>query len=236
MKKYLRRFESTMWLCIKGLLYLLLMTIFIWIMGKEYIGLTRPSRTLGITVSTFVIVGMLFLSVYGKYDVGRRKSKPIMHSLWLAVICTDVITYLQNMIMKTTSNAITAFRLENLGLLGLAIILQIIVIVIFVYGGNALFFKIHKPERCCIITSSQERLDELVASILKFKKQYQITKVLDYKSKHIEEEIKNSDTVFIYDVPSDIRTDIMRWSYKYKVNVYFNPEIEDIMEYVPDDK
>ena len=231
MKKYLRRFESTMWLCIKGLLYLLLMTIFIWVMGKENIGLTRPSRTLGITVSTFVIVGMLFLSVYGKYDVGRRKSKPIMHSLWLAVICTDVITYLQNMIMKTTSNAITAFRLEDLGLLGLAIILQIIVIVIFVYGGNALFFKIHKPERCCIITSSQERLDELVASILKFKKQYQITKVLDYKSKHIEEEIKNSDTVFIYDVPSDIRTDIMRWSYKYKVNVYFNPEIEDIMEY-----
>ena len=56
------------------------------IAGKENIGLTRPSRTMGITVSTFVIVGMLFLSVYGKYDVGRRKSKPIMHSLWLAVI------------------------------------------------------------------------------------------------------------------------------------------------------
>ncbi|MFR3386214.1 MAG: hypothetical protein ACLTST_07195, partial [Lachnospiraceae bacterium] len=44
----------------------------------------------------------------------------------------------------------------------------------------------------------------------------------------------------MYNVPVEYRTDIMRWSYKYKVNVYFNPEIEDIMElnaeqYVLDD-
>ena len=64
--------------------------------------------------------------------------------------------------------------------------------------------------------------------------------VLDYRDPGIGEKIKGLDTVFMYDIPVDSRTSIMRWCYKFKVNVYFNPEIEDIMElnathYVLDD-
>ena len=90
MKKNLHKFESTLWLIIKTLLYFLLLLVFILTLGRENIGLTRPSRTLGITVSTFIVVGLLFLSVYGTYDVGRKKSKPLAYSLSLAVICTDI--------------------------------------------------------------------------------------------------------------------------------------------------
>ena len=70
MKKHLYKFETTMWLSIKFVFYILLMYAFLHIMGKDSIGLTRLSRMLGITVSTFVVVGLLFLSVYGRYDVG----------------------------------------------------------------------------------------------------------------------------------------------------------------------
>ncbi|MBQ5392235.1 MAG: hypothetical protein IIU52_00165, partial [Bacteroidaceae bacterium] len=41
---------------------------------------TRPSRTLGMTMLTFVIVGLLMVAIYGKYDIGRRKNKPIIYS------------------------------------------------------------------------------------------------------------------------------------------------------------
>ena len=56
----------------------------------------------------------------------------------------------------------------------------------------------------------------------------------------IEEQIQKADTVFMYDVPSQRRLKIMRLCYQYKVNVYFNPYLEDIMEinavhYVLDD-
>ena len=72
------------------------------------------------------------------------------------------------------------------------------------------------------------------------KKQYAVSSVVDYRSTELERYIRDSQTVFMYNVPVEYRTDIMRWSYKYKVNVYFNPEIEDIMElnaeqYVLDD-
>lgn len=230
MKKHLHKFETVLWSFIKAVLYISLLFVFIKVLGKESIGLTRLSRTLGITVSTFVVVGFLFLSVYGKYDVGRRKSKPIIYSLSLAAMCTDVITYLQVMIMRTNQPDVYLFRLYSLGLLVIAFLIQVMIIIIFSYAGNWLFFLIHEPEKCCVITSSQKSLDEIVFAIQKFKKQYAITSVLDYRSDKIKEHIKEAQTVFIYDVPVEARTDIMRWSYKYKVNVYFNPEIEDIME------
>lgn len=230
MKKHLHKFETTLWLFIKAVLYISMMVIFIKVLGRESIGLTRLSRMLGVTILTFSVVGLLFLSVYGRYDVGRRKSKPIIYSLTLAVICADVITYLQLMIMRTNIPDVNQFRLNSLGLLGIAMAIQILVIIFFSYGGNWLFFKIHRPEKCCVITSSQESLDEIVFAIRKFKKQYEISTVLDYRSDKIKKYIRDAETVFIYDVPVEARTDIMRWSYKYKVNVYFNPEIEDIME------
>ena len=240
MKKHLHKFETTMWLFIKFVLYILLMLVFTNIMGKDSIGLTRLSRTLGITVSTFVVVGLLFLSVYGRYDVGRRKSKPIIYSLALAIACTDIITYFQLMIMRTNRPDMFGFRFLSLGLLLLVFLVQVVVIVIFTYFGNWLFFLIHEPEKCCVITSSQKSLDDIVFAMQRFKKQYQVSSVLDYHSDQIKEHIKEVQTVFIYDVPVEARTDIMRWCYRYKVNVYFNPEIEDIMElnaeqYVLDD-
>ena len=95
--KHLHKFESTLWLVIKLVFYFALLAAFILVQGQENIGLRRLSRTMGITVLTFVVVGLLLLTVYGAYDVGRRKSKPIIYSMTLAVICTDIVTYLQVM-------------------------------------------------------------------------------------------------------------------------------------------
>ena len=239
MKKHLHKFESTLWLVIKTLLYFSLLTTFITVQGEESIGLRRLSRTMGITVFTFVIVGLLLMSVYGTYDVGRRKSKPIIYSMSLAVVCTDVITYLQVMIMRANTN-IQEFKLRGIELLFITITVQIIIIIVFTYGGNALFFLIHEPEKCCVITSCQESLDVIAYAIGRFRKQYRISSVIDYRSEEIERHIRESETIFIYDVPPERRLLILRLCYKYKVNVYFNPYLEDIMEvnakhYVLDD-
>ena len=239
MKKHLHKFESTLWLVIKFLLYFLLLLTFIIVHGKENIGLTRLSRTMGTTVFVFVIVGLLLLSVYGSFDVGRRKSKPIIYSLSLAVACTDVVAYLQVMIMRANTD-IHEFRLRGIELLILTMVIQIAIIIVFTYTGNALFFAIHEPEKCCVITSCQESLDVIAYAICRFRKQYKITSVVDYRCSDIEPYIEKAETVFVYDIPAERRLMIMRLCYKHKVNVYFNPYLEDIMDvnakhYVLDD-
>ena len=159
MKKKIKRFESMLWLAIKLILYILLMAIFMLVLAEDNPALIRLSRTMGITISTFVVVGLLFVSIYGKYDVGRKKSKPIIYSMSLAVIFTDIITYLQLMVMNTIVPRVSALRFVSVGALFVAMILQVIAIILFAYAGNALFFKIHKPEKSYIITSCQESLN-----------------------------------------------------------------------------
>ena len=239
MKKHLHKFESTLWLVIKFVLYFLLLLTFIIVLGKENIGLTRLSRTMGITVLVFAVVGLLLLSVYGTYDVGRRKSRPIIYSLSLAVVCTDLVAYLQVMIMRANTD-IHEFRFRGVELLAVAMLIQILIIIVFTYAGNWLFFTIHEPEKCCVVTSCQESLDTIAYAICRFKKQYKIASVVDYRCEDIEPYIEAAETVFMYDIPSERRLMIMRLCYKHKVNVYFNPYLEDIMEvnakhYVLDD-
>lgn len=207
-----------------------MMMSFVVILGEANIGLSRMSRTMGITVSTFTVVGILFLNVYGTFDIGRRKSKPIVHSMILAAICTDIVTYFQVMIMRTTSDNIRDFRLHDWPLLIVVIAVQLVIIIAFVYVGNWLFFKMNPPENCIIITSSQSSLDFIVRAMRKYKKQYKIREVFDYNDPLLYEHILNRDTVFIYDVPVTVRAEIMRHCYKQKVNVYFNPDVEDVME------
>lgn len=230
MMYWIKKFEATMWLIIRVVLYLLIMATFMLVLAEENPPLARLSRTMGITMTTFVIVGILFLRVYGMYDVGRRKSKPIIYSIALATFFTDIVVYLQLMIMNTITPSLSAFRLSSIGALVLAYILQVLLIVIFVYAGNTLFFKIHDPESCCIVTSSQESLDCIVKAVSRFKKQYRIDYVLNYKDKRLFEIINKADTVFIQDVPIVERSEIVRFCYKKKINIYFNPEIEDIVE------
>lgn len=229
MKNNLKKFETLLWMVIKWIVYICVMFIFMLLLSEENEPLMKLSRTMGITLSTYVIVGLLFLTVYGRYDVGRRKSKPIIFSLSLATLFTDAIVYLQLMIMNTITD-ISGFQFRSLEDLALTYFLQVCFIILAVYAGNALFFIIHKPQKCYVVTSSQENLDALVRGISKYKKQYSIEAVFDYRDKMLLRKLKDAETVFIYNIPIQHRTEVTNYCYKTRKNVYFNPEMEDIIE------
>ena len=181
-------------------------------------------------VITFVVVGLLFLSIYGKFDVGRRKSKPIIYSISLAVIFTDIVTYVQLMIMNTITPSVYAIRFVSIGALIVTMIVQVLITAVFTYAGNALFFRIHRPERCYVVTGCQKDLDEIVRGIRKYRKQYKIDKVFDYRDKDLLKKLAGADTVFLFNLPIPQRSEITNYCYRTRKNVYFNPEIEDIVE------
>lgn len=230
MRERIKRCESLLWLFLKLLLYLLMLAVFVLLLSIENRALIRLSRTMGITIMTFVVVGLLFLSIYGKFDIGRRKSKPIIYSMSLAVIFTDIITYVQLMVMNTITPSVYALRFVSIGALFATIVVQILIITVFAYAGNALFFRIHRPEKCYVVTSSQKNLDEIARGILKYKKQYEISGVFDFRDKNLLSKLGDADTVFLYNIPIPQRSEITNYCYRTRKNVYFNPEIEDIVE------
>ncbi len=225
-----KSFANFMIYALKMLMYASLLLSFVLVFGQDNFALLQPSRTMAITWSTFIVVLLLMVAIYGKYDIGRRKNKPIIYSLGLAVALTDIITYLVLMIMNTITPDMMAFRLTNitelLGILGLHTLL----VVGFVSFGNWMYFKLVPPEKCCIITNKDANLEQITRSLKKYQMQYKVERVVDYRRKDLEEIISKMDTVFLYDVPVSERTDIVHYCYERLINIYISPEVTDIVE------
>jgi hypothetical protein len=50
------------------------------------------------------VLEVSLVSIYGGYAIGRLKSKPIITSLSLATLATDLVTHLQLCIMNVNEN------------------------------------------------------------------------------------------------------------------------------------
>ena len=230
MKKYRKSITNIIVYVLKMLMYFSVLFTFIMVFGMENWALIKPSRTMATTTLTFIIVGLLMVAIYGKYDIGRRKSKPIIYSMVLAVLLTDVITYLQLMIMNTITPDVKAFRLTHIWELLFVMFVQVVLIIVFVYFGNGIYFRLNPPEKCCIITSKESDLEKLSRGIKKYQKQYEVLRVVDYRRTDLEKIIAKMDTVIMYNVPMTERTEIVNYCYEHLINIYINPEITDIVE------
>lgn len=229
--KYIgKKLQKSVVLFLKILTFLIVFVTFYLIFSIPNKQMLRASRTTAVTIFTFFVVEWAMISAYGTYDIGKRKSKPIIYSLGLATVITDIVSYIQLSIMNTNAANNLTFRLENIGLLVIVIILQIIEIVGMAYFGNFVFFRINEPERCCIVTSSQQSLNSCLYGIKKFKKQYFIQTILDYRQPNLFEELLKYDTIFLIDVPAKERMETVEYCYRHMLNIYFNPEIFDIVE------
>lgn len=230
MKSKLRKLENSIVFLLKLTMHVCLFWTFYGFYSIKNWQLLNISRTSGVVLATYFIMSYMFANIYGRYDIGKRKSKPIMHSLILTFGFTDILSMLMLSVMNTNERNNKTFELEQPGLLLLIFLIQFVIILIFVYGGNKLYFTIFDPEDCIIITSSQRSLNEVIKGIRKYKLQYKICKIADYRDDKLRDYINAHDTVFIYDVPVRERTSIVEYCYQNMKNVFFNPDMHDVIE------
>ncbi len=227
---FLMKIERTIVFIMKACMYAALLGAFFVIMGIEHWQLLRLSRTTGITLVTFIVMLMAMTNAYGGYDIGQRKSRPIISSLGLAIAFTDLVTYIELMIMNTNAAQNNQFHLQSIGLIIGVFAAHLLIIVTFVYVGNYVFFRIVPAQRCCIVTSSASSFIQINKAVSAFKLQYVIRYIRDYRAKDLLDVILKCDSVFIYDVPVKERTEIIEYCYRNLRNIYFSPEIADIVE------
>ena len=149
----MRSYRRLLVFCLKISLFLVLFALFLGFYAIPNFALRHPSRTLATTCLTFAVAGIAMMSIYGGYNIGKQKSKPIIFSMSLSALVTDLITYLQLCIMNTNENRYAQFTLADFHYLIYIFLLQVLAIVAFTYLGNYLYFKITPPEKVLIITS-----------------------------------------------------------------------------------
>lgn len=213
------------------LTYTCLVALFFGLMSIHNWYLLHPSRTLATTLLTFFTMLVVMNAVYGGYAVGKKKSKPVISSMSLSIIATDLISYLQLQIMNVNENNNDHLVLfgPDFPLLLLCMVLQIAVIIFWVRLGNNMYFSINPPQRCLLVLGHECERTYLLRKLAVYRLQWQITSTLLYDDPRLEEQLAQVDTVIVGGVPEDRRNGLLLTCYAHQKNVLCHAALEDIM-------
>lgn len=226
-----RKFQKSIILTMKFVMYAASFATFFLMFSIDNPEIIELSRTAAVTLSTYSIILVLLSSTYGSFDIGKKKDKDIIFSLMLSGVLTDLITYFELTIMKTNEANNTTFRLENIGILISVMVIQFLIYFVFVKLGSSFYFMLNEAEKCLIIAEDKDSAGRVAKALSDFSKRYRIYKVVEYSDKDLKQLIVESDTVVLYEVPVDIRKEVIDWCYQNLKNIYFNPNVADILEH-----
>jgi hypothetical protein len=150
--------------------------------------------------------------------------------MFLATMITDVVAYGMVVIMKTIEPDMNSFQWLDVLLLMISIALHLLEIIVFAYAGNEIYFVIVPPEKCIIITRWESDLEKISIGVQKYKKQYRVSRVVDYRRTDLEDILIRMDTAILYDLPLETRDYLVNFCYEHLINIYMNPEIPDVVE------
>ncbi|MDO4837354.1 MAG: exopolysaccharide biosynthesis polyprenyl glycosylphosphotransferase [Clostridia bacterium] len=211
--------------------YASLLLVFFGIMGINNWPLRHASRTSGITLVTFVAMTLVMAMVYGGFEVGRKKNKPIISSMTLAVVVVDLVTYLQLQIMNVNEN-----NNDHLVLFGrdfpyllLCILLQFLVIILFVRIGNSTYFRMNPPRRCLLVLADRGEESATRRKIDRYRLQWHVEKVAMFDDPHLIDLIRSSETVILSGLPAEDQMRILHQCYDLQKDVLCRAQLEDIM-------
>lgn len=218
---------------LKSAMYLFVCVAFFLSMSIDSPQILHLSRTLGVTLVTYFGFGAVLVSIYGGYNVGGQKPRPVIVSILIAVWMTDIITYLQLQIMNVNdaNNAYLELLGPAFGHLLIAMVVQAAIIVIFVHLGNRTFFKLNPPQRSLIISTNGWDESALCKKVNRYRLQYQVVEVVDYRDADLIEKIKSSDTVFFDEVPLAERMVLLEECYAKRKNMYYHMSVPDVIEH-----
>ena len=227
--KIIKKFYKSILLFMEALLYIGCYLIFFGLLGLKNKQLLVLSRTSVVITFTWLILAVLLTIIYGSFDIGSRKKKPIVTSMALIHGMTDCVSYLLLNIMNRNDDNNKTFKIQFIGLFILILILQFIWIELWVRVGDAFFFSIREPMDTLLVLSDMADEKRLCRIIGRFGKKYRIVKTLTYEDGDIKQEIERVSSVFLYNVPVNERTELANICYRKRKDIHFNPEVSDII-------
>ena len=217
--------------CMSVILYILLGLAFFFCMSVTNPFLRYINRTLATTLLTFAAMSIAMHAVYGGFQVGRKKNKPVISAMISGIAITDLITYLQLEIMNVNENYndhLIIFGPDLLCLM-LCLFVQILLIILFVRLGNQLYFYFTPPRSCLLILGKPSQEYEIRSKIERYKLQWRVDDVVLYNVPDLKTRIEKADVIFIGAVPEGAKFFLLKTCYDDRKDVMCKAELEEIM-------
>lgn len=230
MKEFSTKFQKSILFLIKIVMYGFALAVFFVLFSFDNPEIIDISRTAAVTLSTYVIMLFLLSNIYGGYEIGVKRRREIVISLTLTGLITDLVTYFELTIMKTNEANNATFTIENVGVLFAVFAIQFVLFILFTIIGNNFYFWINEAEKCLIITTGEDGAKKVALAMSLFKSKYKINEIVDINDGDVEKKMLEADTIVMYEVPVERRTEIIDFCYRNLKNIYYNPRISDILE------
>jgi exopolysaccharide biosynthesis polyprenyl glycosylphosphotransferase len=165
---------------------------------------------------------VLFISIYGGFKVGYLKKMNLIYSQILAIIFTNVFTYLQIVALdKHFLNPMQLFKMSGLDFL---------VVVIWTLIFQWLYGKMFPPRKMLLISGRRSDY-HLIEKINSREDKYEICKIIniDCGLSFLQQEILKYDGVIIGDIASHERNILLKYCFANSIRSYGVPKISDIL-------
>lgn len=173
----------------------------------------------------YVILLAAFFKVWGGFLITRSKLVNLVISQILAILCANVLEYLQIVLMVGDISYIASIAVQMLKVVIFDIIISVLLDYIFVNISIRLF----PPYRVLQINGQYK--NHLSQKIKTRDDKYKICEeisVFDDKNK-IFDKISCYDAVLLNDIPSENKNEILKFCFNHSIRVYFTPKISDII-------
>lgn len=175
-----------------------------------------------VLIAIYALLDVLFSKLYGGLKVGYLKRIDVFYSLTLATICTNVVTYFQITLINRWF--LPPWRiLEMTGI-------QIVIIVAWTIGSRYIYSRIYRARKLLVIYGDRDPGD-LIHKMDSRRDKYKITGKVHVNTgeREIHRRMKDYDGVIIWDLPSNIRNQYLKYCFAHSIRCYFSPKISDII-------
>ena len=195
--------------------------IFIFGLSSHYLGLRFFSRTLAIVSAAFVFFYYWMSTIYGKVELGEKKTKPLFHTLALSLLVTNALTFLALRVMTIHDHFDIV---KDLLMILMVYVAQLVVSRMLIASGNSLYFVNYTPDRTLVISDNDIYLDKILAYLESHKKQFKLLDVV--KPTNINDiSLMDVDKVFLLGVDNQFLSKLLEKGYLLDIEFYFTGDL-----------
>lgn len=223
-KKYLKQIMIAAY---KIILYVILLSAFIILMGNVNPSLLKLTRTSVIVVFAFSLVSIMMIPVYGNFEIGQRKSKPVFFSTVISIFMADAVAFLVLIIMGI--NQYSGKLLFTKGLLFLlgTFMLQLFISWFAAHLGNDFYFMMYDPMRTILIQNDSTILRKIEKYILSHDKQFELIKIYTYPQ-FDSIDFANIDNVVSIGMGTDFENQLIEYCYYHDIELFHDSDVYDM--------
>ena len=180
------------------------------------------SNGLILLVGVYAFIYIMFTNIYNGFKVGHLRITDIIYSQFTSIVLVNLITYVEVSLMdRQLLNPLMFFFLT---------MVQIVTVVIWAFFSNRIYYRIFKPLRVLLLHGESDP-SSFITKINRRNDKFNIETVefIDGLTEYAVDLIPTFETVFLFDIDSELRNKLLKVCYSRQIPCYITPKIADII-------